>query len=276
MKIFKLNVLIIICIFLVKINSAQSTFEFYLLNSFITEENPPQLSVSFLTTQKSKSSIIIIGTGKFPVSQKLSTRHNFKISLNKINVKKNIVYFLEGVNAQGKTFRSDTFYVDLPEAQFKNIPQEKNILPIVYLGVLTFFTPMPGILNGNGINKIVTLNKELPIIAFGGSEGKYPFLFLSFEYSYLLNKNLKNLGSIGLNYLIPIKYLEYISTGIALTTDFNNNLGISPDLALGLFNVYNAFTVYVKYKFDYFKAKSIPYYHEIKLGLYAKFFSINF
>ncbi len=256
---------------------AQSKVRFYLLNSFVTEDKPKELSISFITTRPSKTKILILGNGKFNVSKKLKLKHNFKMDLRGLKVKDNsLAYILIAETKKGVVSRSDTFYVEITDEQLKEINEGENILPLVYLGALTFLAPMPGIVKSNGVDNVVTLNKELPLISLGGSNRKYPLAVLSFEYSYLLNRNLKNLGSVGISFMQQIKYFEYFALGIALTSDFSNNYGVSPSIALGLFNVYNAFTVFIKYKYDYFKAGSINNYNEVKLGLYAKFFSINF
>lgn len=257
--------------------NAQTEFQFYLLNSYVTEEAPQKLSVSFLTTQPAKTEIIIFNSGRFQVSGNFKTNHSFQIDLKKLKkIKKNISYILKAENRSGQVFYSDTFFVELTVDQLKEIVRSKSILPVIYLGVLTFFTPMPGIINGSGANNVVTLNKELPVLNFGTDGRKYPYAFISVEYSYALNRSLRNLGGIGISFLQPIKFLEYFSAGISLITDFHNNYGVSPNVSIGLFNIYGAFTVFVKYQYDYFKAKSLPDFHEIKLGLYAKFFSINF
>src|SRR3990170_3625444 len=85
-----------------------------------------------------------------------------------------------------------------------------------------------------------------------------------------------NFFRTGYKHIIAIPGLEYVSPGLNYVTNFKGYNGISPEISLGLFKIFNTFTVYSRYRFSAKPGDPGSEFHEISLGLYSGFFAIYF
>ncbi|MBZ0199112.1 MAG: hypothetical protein K8H86_04535, partial [Ignavibacteriaceae bacterium] len=105
---------------------------------------------------------------------------------------------------------------------------------------------------------------------------KYPMGYFSAEYSYIINAPVRNFLRVGYKHIIEIPVFEYIAPGLNGFTNFKGFNGISPEVSLGLFRAFNAFTVYTRYRFNAMPGQKGSEFHEFSIGLYTNFFSLNF
>src|SRR3989304_4588100 len=155
--------------------------------------------------------------------------------------------------------------------------------------MLSFFTSevCKSKLNINGTNEIIisnepkenqyfSLTKEIPLIFLKSSGYNYPTGYFSVEYSHIINAPARNFFRTGYKHIIEIPGLEYVSPGLNYVTNFKGYNGISPEISLGLFKIFNTFTVYSRYRFSAKPGDPGSEFHEISLGLYSGFFAIYF
>ena len=120
-----------------------------------------------------------------------------------------------------------------------------------------------------------SLVKEMPLLTFFSSGYNYPSTYISLEYAHVFDAPIKNFLRLGYKKIIQLPVIEYMSPGVNLFTDFLGLNGISPEISIGWFKVYNVFTVYSKYRYNYKPGGSNADFQEITVGLYSNFFSIN-
>ena len=83
----------------------------------------------------------------------------------------------------------------------------------------------------------------------------------------------KNYLRAGYKQLYEIPYVEYLSPGVSLYTNFLGNNGIGLETSIGLFTIVDTFTLYTRYRFNIKMGDTPGNFHEISLGLYSSFFS---
>jgi hypothetical protein len=69
-------------------------------------------------------------------------------------------------------------------------------------------------------------------------------------------------------------FIEYVSPGVKVFTNFAGNNGISPEISFGLFRMLDSFTVYARYRYNIKPGDSSANFNEISIGLYSSFFSL--
>ena len=81
---------------------------------------------------------------------------------------------------------------------------------------------------------------------------------------------------IGYKQIYQIPVLEYVSPGMDVFTNFLGYNGVSAGISVGWFKISNVFTVFTKYRYNFKPGEEKDDFHEISMGLYSDFFSINF
>jgi hypothetical protein len=142
------------------------------------------------------------------------------------------------------------------------------------LGGLIFLLPSPGIVIMNNENYL-TISKEIPIITFYSRGRNYPSSYLGIEYAHIFNAPKKNFLRVGYKNIYEISLGEFISPGLNIYTDFLGFNGISPELTWGMFRSGQIFTIYTRYRFNFQPSNSFYNFHEISIGLFSHFFSLN-
>ncbi len=261
----------------VSILSAQSDdFEFFVVDSYVSVEKPYTFHLMFFTSNESKTKIIIADKYEYEISPDLKEEHKIEIDISKLRFDSvYIPYKLIATDAEGKTYESEINEFELPE--MIEIPKgtSSNIFTTVCFGSIFFLTPSPGMLF-DGNRNLFTLSKELPLISFYDIGYNYPTGYFDVEYSFTIGSNTNDYFRIGYKHLFQPGVIEFIATGINYTTDFEGFDGISPELSFGLFNIYESFTLYARYRYNIKLGNSENNFHEINLGFYSNFFSINF
>ena len=255
--------------------SASSPMEIYVIDSYITPETPNKFVLSFSTSDSCTSKLVIMNKFTFDVSKTLNDTHKFEIELKKLKLDSNsIKYKILVVDKHGNKTESDPYEVDLPKGIVITPEQDAGLFSIC-LGGLVFSIPSPSYVFMNG-EKHWSLSKEIPLFSFYSGGYNYPRGYLGLEYEYIFNSQKKNFLRFGYKQIVQTPVLKYISPGLDYFTDFLGYNGISASISFGLFQIENVFTVYTRYRYNFQLKNNGLDYHEISIGLYSSFFSLNF
>jgi hypothetical protein len=255
---------------------AVGNVEINVIDSYITPEIPHKLVVSFFTSDSAISKIILLGIGEFQVSEKLRDNHKIEIDLSKnegiISPLKYKIIVRDSANEESQ---SQLYEVEIPKDMIINSDRNLGILQVCCFGGIIFGIPSPTYLRMDGENYF-SLAKEIPLFSFYSSGYNYPWGYLSAEYAHIFKAARKNFLRAGYKQIIQTGVIEYISPGINYFTDFKGYNGISTELSIGLFQIQNVFTFYTRYRYNFQTNGSGKDFHEISIGLYSNFFSLNF
>jgi hypothetical protein len=251
-----------------------TSMEVFLIDAYVKEGPPYTLILSFYTSEGCLSKVMIDRKYEYVVSNELSESHSAKIDLTGLNfLDKNVNFVIETTDSLGNKFTSEEYEFDLPYEPI--IKEGSSLWTLCLFAGSVFLIPAPGYVNMHGSNRF-SLTKEIPIISFRSKSRNYPASYISLEYTYIFNAVDKNYLRVGYKRIIDIGFLEYISPGITAYTNFNGQNGFAPEVSVGLFTMFDTFTLYTRYRYDFKPGDSISGFHEINLGLYTRFFSLYF
>ncbi len=272
-------VFILLIIFLFPlVNQAQeeSNVEIFLIDAYVTPEPPHKFILSFFTTDSVKSKVIVNNKFEFKVSEILAEDHKTQIDFSGFSFDSTYVpFYIVVTDKDGNETRSENFELILP---FKNSIEHREVAsPFLQLciGGVLFLMPSPGIALHNATSHF-TISKEIPVLTFYDEGYNYPSAYVSLEYTYEFKADRKSYLRLGYNKIFPVDYFEFISPALKGYTDFKGNNGISAEVSFGLFKFYKVYAVYLRYRFNYQPVEPFTKFHEISIGLYSSFFSINF
>ncbi|MFH1194602.1 MAG: hypothetical protein V1720_02745 [bacterium] len=252
-----------------------SSFEINLIDSYVTPNEPYKFILSFFTDDSCTSKISIDNKHEFIVSTVLTDQHIAEIEIGKMKFDSSIVPFqIFVVGRNNEVTASDFYELILPFHEETFAENSSGIFTICCMGGIIFGVPSPGLVMADGKNYL-SLSKEIPLLSYYGIGYNYPTGYIGIEYSYILKAPTRNYLRLGYKHLFQPTVIEYISPGINLFTDFLGFNGISPELSIGLFKLQNIFTVYTRYRFNFQPGATDRNFHEISIGLYSNFFSIN-
>lgn len=258
------------------LNFAQSQTEVYLIDSYVTPEKPHKFILSFFTSDSVSSKLVLNENYEIEISNSVTDMHKKEIILSDYKFDSLYVPFqIIGKDKFGNGYQSEKYQISLPEADELMIGASPSFFTVCCFGGIIFGLPSPTVIVSNDENYFA-LSKEIPIISFYSSGYNYPSGYFGIDYSYVFRSESKNILRLGYKHIFQTDVIEYVSPGINLVTDFKGRNGFAPEINLGLFNIYNVFTVYTKYRYTILPSKSDFNYHSISIGLYSNFFSINF
>jgi len=249
--------------------------EIFVIDSYITPELPNKFVLSFFTSDSCTSTLLIKGNKPIEVSKKISEDHKIELELNKLKLDSTrINYSIIATNRNGNETKSEEFVVDLPQGLVISDEQDDGLFSVC-LGGIVFAIPSPTYLWMKDENHFA-LSKEIPLFSFYSSGYNYPAGYIGVEYSYLFNSDSKNFLRAGYKHIFQVSGIKYISPGLSYFTDFKGFNGLSTELSIGLFQIQNIFTFYTRYRYNFQTNISGTGFHEISIGLYSNFFSLNF
>jgi hypothetical protein len=251
-------------------------FEIFLIDSYVTPEMPHNFILSFFSSDSCIAKVILNDDYELIVSEQFSDQHNAEFEITNLQFDTSIVpYYIKVELPGGEEFTSEKYELILPEAYELQAAKERSLFTVCCLGSVVFLLPSPTLVSIDGENYF-GLSKEIPVISFFKSGYNYPISYISLEYEYVFNAPVKSFARAGYKYMIQFDGIEFISPGLNLFTNFDGYNGFSPELSVGLFKVYNVFTFYTKYRYNFQPGNSDNDMHEISLGLYSNIFSFNF
>lgn len=249
-----------------------SEMEIFLIDAFVKPEPPYTFILSFYTSDVCLSNVIIDGRYEYVISNGFSEAHSAKIDISSLKfVEKNVRFIIETIDSNGVKYKSEEFEFDLPFEP--TISAGSSIWTLCLFAGSVFLLPMPGYVNADGEN-FFSLTKELPIISFRAKQGNYPSGYLSLEYTHIFEAEKNNYLRFGYKKIFPLDYIEYISPGLTAYTNFTGNNGLAPEISIGWFTMFDTFTLYTRYRYNFKPEDSNSNFHEINLGLYTRFLSL--
>ena len=276
--------LLLICTFLIplsRIAFAQEEFEtetdsavieIFLIDAYVKQEPPYIFILSFYTSEICLSNVIIDNKYEYLVSNGPSEAHSAKIDITSLKfLERNVNFVIETIDSLGNKSRSEEFEFDLPYEPI--ISEGSSIWTLCLFAGSVFLLPTPGYVIADG-NHYYSITKELPIVSFRAKRGNYPSSYFSLEYTYIFDMVDHNFLRLGYKRIYQLDYIEYFSRGITAYTNFTGQNGISAELSVGWFTIYDTFTLYIRYRYNFKPGDSNSNFHEINLGLYTRFFSL--
>ncbi len=252
--------------------SEQDSIEVNVIDSFVTPELPHTFILSFFTSEKAKSKVIIENKYIYNVSDSLTENHKVRIDISSLKFKEqNVPYYVVVTDSTGHQNRSDVYTFELPKEV--KIQGESNFYLLCLFGATVFLLPYPSMAITKDKNYF-SLTKEIPLISIRKQGFSYPAGYISLEYTHIFNGGIKNIVRLGYKDIIETPFLQYISPGADVFTNFNGFNGLSPELSVGLFKIFDTFIVYARYRYNFKPGDSRNDFHEIGLGLYSNFFSL--
>ncbi len=252
-----------------------SPIDIYVVDSYVTQEVPYSLILSFFTSDSVTSTVLIDNKYALPISTQLSDNHKISIDLSKYTFDSNYVrYVIKVKDKSGNESVSEMYEAAMPFTGEIKSDSKSNLFEICCFGGIIFGLPEPTLVIKDK-ETFFALKKEIPLFSFYSGGYNYPLSYFDIEYEYIFKQKM-NLLRFGYKHIIQIPVLEYISPGISGFTNFNGGNGISPEFSVGLFKIYNVFTLNIKYRYNIKFNDNKFNYHECSIGLYSNFFSINF
>jgi len=282
MKLKAILLLILILISTEKLFSQTDSIEVYLIDAYCTRELPYIFKLSFYTSVVCKSKVILYAGGvsasggedkyEFGVSYEPTDLHKTEIALSNLSFKDNIVNFVIITETDsGVINKSEIFDFDLPFEP--KIKEGSDWITLCLFGSSIFLIPYPSYV-AESQQSYFSLTKEIPVISFRSKSLNYPAGYLSIEYSYIFNAEDPGYLRAGYKRIFEIPGLEYISPGVSLYSNFDTNLGLSPEFSIGLFTIKDTFTMYVRCRSNFTFHSSGTNFQEIYIGFYSGLFSL--
>lgn len=276
-----LNFLFIILIFFTQSSFAQNnisadidstSMEIFLIDAYVKPEPPYNFILTFYTSKACLSDVIIDGKYEFVVSNGLSEAHSAKIDITGLKfLGKNVNFVIVTTDSMGNKFTSEEYEFDLPYEPI--IKDGSSLWTLCLFAGSVFLIPAPGYTHTDGGNYF-SLTKEIPVISFRSKSRNYPASYIALEYTHIFNAANKNFARVGFKRIFEIGGIEYISPGLTAYSNFKGQNGFGAEVSLGLFSVFDTFTVYTRYRYNIKPGDSNSNFHEINFGLYTRFFSI--
>ena len=251
-----------------------SDVEIFIIDSYVTPEEPYKAKITFFTSDSVASLVQFENGLKFDVSNKPTDEHKFIISLDSLEVDSTVVSYRVIISDQlGQSQKSEIYDLYLPE-EFELKMKDQNGFMNVCLGGIFFLMPFPVYINSSG-SEYFGLTKEFPIISFYGRGYNYPVGYISLEYSYIFEAENRNYLRFGYKQILQTGFIKYISPGLNVTTNFKGFNGISPEVSFGLFEFYDAYTFYLRYRYNFKPGSNFEDFHEVSIGLFTSSISFN-
>jgi len=251
---------------------AQQGIEIFLIDAYCKSDTPHPFILSFYTDVPAKSKVILDNKYEFEVSNQFTELHNAQLDISKLFFTNKIVQFvIVAEDSLGNRTTSETFDFDLPFEPV--ITGGSSLLTLCLFGGFVFLLPTPNYVIQNN-QSYFSLTKEIPFLSFRSKSFRYPASYFAIELTYIFNAEDKKFFRTSYKRIFEIPVLEYLAPGLGGYTNFAGNNGIAPEFTIGLFRLFDTFTVYSRYRYNFQPTGNKTHFHEINLGLYSGFFSI--
>jgi hypothetical protein len=248
------------------------SIEVYLIDAYVKPEPPNDFILSFFTSDLCRSKVFIDDRFEYPVSDELVDMHKTKIETSTLKFyDKFVTFVIITEDSLGNEYTSELFDFGLPYEP--EINEGSNLLQLCLFGGTVFLLPYPSLVIQDG-KTFFSLTKEISVVSFRSKSLHYPSGLISIEYSHIFEADARNYLRAGYKHIYEPPYIEYISPGATLYTNFLGNNGIGIELSFGLVTVVDAFTLYGRYRYNIKPGNSSVNFSEISLGLYSGYFSI--
>ncbi|AFH49844.1 Hypothetical protein IALB_2139 [Ignavibacterium album JCM 16511] len=271
-------IIIVLTIFITHLNFAQSEdttqqgIEIFLIDAYCKPDTPHPFILSFYTDVPAKSKVILEKKYEFDVSKDFSEMHNIQIDITKLTfTDKQVQFVIQVEDSLGNRVTSETFDFDLPYEPV--ITGGSSLLTLCLFGGFVFLLPTPNYVIQNN-QSYFSLTKEIPFLSFRSKSFRYPASYFAIELTYIFKTEDKKFFRMSYKRLFELPVIEYVAPGIGGYTNFAGNNGIAPEFTVGLFRLFDTFTIFTRYRYNFQPSGNKSHFHEINLGLYSGFFSI--
>lgn len=259
------------------LHAQREAIEFYVVDSYVTPETPHTFKLTFFTSDSCTTKILFNNKKRFDISRKLSDEHKFTLDLTGYAFDSTSVPFvLIAKDKFGNVFKSEEFEVELPDDASLLQSEGSGSFFNLCIGGISLLVPSVGVYFTSIDSLKFSLSKEIPFLTFNNIGAKYPSGYLALSYSYVFKNSSKNFVGISYKKIFEFNLLEYVALGGGIYTDFKGAYGFSPDVELGLFRIFDDYTLFLQYKFNLNISDYGGNANQIYLGLYAPFFSFNY
>lgn len=248
--------------------------EITIIDSYITPEIPHTFVLSFFTSDSCLSSLRLGGKYTYKVSEKPTDSHKIEIDLTNVKFDSLLIHYTITAIGKDKKEYTQSFETILSDESLLVKNRDLNLFNVCCIGGAIFGLPSPTLVIMNNENYLA-FSKEIPLFSFYSGGYNYPSSYLSAEYKYIDKFKARHQLALGYKKVFQLPFLEYIAPGVNYFTNFMGNYGLSFETSIGLFKFYNIFTVYSRYRYNQFIGDEKGHFHEISLGLYSNFFSLN-
>lgn len=249
--------------------------DIFIINSFVTPEVPHTFNLSFFTSEAVKASIKIDDKDEIIISDTYLEDHSAQIDFTNYKFTKGeIPYIITVEDESGKKTISEINEIILPYDEFIETKEGSNPVTTLLFGMGLWLLPSPNLVIYQNENYF-GITKEIPIVTFYSSGYAKPSANISAEYSHVYNAPITDFLRVGYKQIYYVDYIEFISSGVSTFTNFDGFNGIGAEVSLGLFNFFEAFTVYSKYRYNFQPSNTNNNFHEVSFGLYSHFFTID-
>jgi hypothetical protein len=256
-------------------STSYGNVEIFVIDSYITPEAPYKFSLSFFTSDSVISKLIILDDQEYDVSLKLTDNHKIEIDISdNLTDRNTLKYFIYVYDRERNESKSQLYEVEIPRNIVVKNQSDSGLLQICCLGGVIFGIPSPAIVFSNG-DQYFSLTKELPLFSFYSGNFTYPFGYVSAEYAHIFNSSNNDFIRIGYKQIVQLKFIEYLSLGVNYFTNLKGYNGFSPEVSLGLFQIQNTITLFAKYRYNFQPGNKGNDFHELSIGIYSSFFSLN-
>lgn len=256
--------------------STENGTEIFLIDAYVTNDQPYKFVISFFTTEKFKSKVVISDKYKFDISKDFEEDHKGEIELKGIKFDSTSVHFrIIAIDHNGIEHASDNYELILPFKIDPILGGGPGIFQVCCFGGIIFGIPSPTYITNNG-ESYFSLTKEIPLISYYAGGYNYPSGYFSLEYAYVFNAESEHYLRAGYKHIFQLPVVEYVSPGLGLFSDMKGHNGISTELSLGIVRIYNVFTLFTRYRYNIQPGGDKIKFHEFSIGLYSNFFSFNF
>lgn len=270
----KFFALLFAVLFFTILQAQDEPVEIYLIESFITPEIPHTFVLTFFTGESCKSKVVFKSGRTIEINNEFVEDHKVRIDLTDFDIDTNYIKYNIVIETEdGRTTTSETYEVEFP-GEIKNKGGWLSYAVTCCIGGVVFGLPAPAYVNIDGENKF-SLTKEIPVVSFFSKGYNYPAGYIGIEYSYIFKTENSNYLRAGYKRMLKPGGIEYIAPGLSYFSNFKGFNGISPEVSFGLFRIFNTFTVYTRYRYNVQPIKNTRHFHEISLGLFSNFFSVN-
>lgn len=252
----------------------EKEIEVILIDAYVSPNPPHEFVLSFFTLVPVKSSVIIDNRFEVIVSDTLNEDHAKRISLEEMEFDSLMIPFYIEVQVDSIISKSESYTLEIPKVEETETSTWTSLFHLC-LGGIVFFVPSTGVTLIDG-EMYLNLGKELPIYNFYSGGYNYPTSYLSIEFTHTFGNGGRNLLRSGYKKIFEVPVIEFISPGVSVFTNFKGVNGFSPEITMGLFKISNVFTLYSRYRYNYQPGGIQFNSHEISIGLYSHFFSLNF
>jgi hypothetical protein len=248
--------------------------EVFLIDAYVKQEPPYMFILSFYSNKSCMGKVIIDGKYEYVVSDTLTESHSAKIDISALKfLNKNVDFVIVTVDSLGNKFTTEQFEFDLPFEPV--ITEGSSLWTLGLFAASVFLLPAPGYVISDG-NEYFSLTKDIPLISFRSKKGNYPAAYFSFEYTYIFNAENRNFVRFGYKKIFQTDLIEYIAPGITAYTNFAGQNGFAPEVSVGWLTLFDTYTLYARYRYNFKPGDSNSNFHEINIGLYTRFFSLYF